>query len=60
MRRWQARLWLDPILHGEHAFDSFYAFAQNCSHLVDWLENDRSQHIRRTEAEVFVDGHGGG
>ena len=55
MKRWQQRLWLDPILHDEHAVDSFYSFAQACYHLVDWLENDRSQHVRRAQAEEYVD-----
>ena len=55
MKRWQERQWLEPILHGDHATDSFYAFAQACYHLVDWLENDRSQPVRRGQAEAFVD-----
>jgi hypothetical protein len=53
MRRWQGRLWLG-VEHivgrsDEAAVDAFYAFAQTCAHLVDWLENDRSQHIRRPQ-----------
>jgi len=52
--RWKARLWIDPILHKEHAVDSFYAFAAVCYHLIDWLENDPSQPIRRGQAEAYV------
>jgi hypothetical protein len=52
--RWKARLWLDPILHKEHAVDSFYAFTAACYHLIDWLENDPSQPIRREQAEAHV------
>jgi len=33
----------------------FYAFAQACFHVVDWLENDPSQHVRRRLAEAYVD-----
>src|SRR2546426_9634855 len=54
MARWKGRLWLDPILHGEHAVDSFYAFAAACYHLIDWLANDPSQPISRERAEAFV------
>jgi len=54
MLRWKERLWLDPMLHGEHAVDSLYVFAQTCFHLTDWLENDRSQHVRREQAERYV------
>ncbi len=52
MKRWQERLWLDPILHDAHAVDSFYAFAQACYHLVDWLKNDPTQDVRRAKAYV--------
>ena len=52
--RWKARLWIDPIIHKEHAVDSFYAFAAACYHLIDWLENDPSQPIRRGQAEAHV------
>ena len=52
--RWKARLWLDPILHKENAVDSFYAFAAACYHLIDWLENDPSQPIRRGRAKAYV------
>jgi|GEM_PF-4779312 len=52
--RWKARLWIDPIIHKENAVDSFYAFAAACYHLVDWLENDTSQPIRREKAEAYV------
>lgn len=54
MKRWQNRLWIDPIMFGPDAMDTFYAFAQACFHFVDWLENDRSQHVRRVQAETFV------
>jgi hypothetical protein len=54
MSRWRDRLWLDPILHGGHAVDSLYAFTQTCYHLVDCLENDRSQRVRREQAEAYV------
>src|SRR5205807_1870242 len=40
----------------EDAIDSFYAFAQACHHLVDWLENDPAQHVRRQQAEAYVAG----
>lgn len=53
-RRWKERLWLDPVLLEDDAVDTFYAFAQSCYHLVDWLENDQSQHVRRTEADAHV------
>ncbi len=55
MRRWQDRLWLDPVLHGEHAVDSFYAFAQACYHLVDWLEKDPSAcaHVKASPVLSF-------
>jgi hypothetical protein len=35
--------------------DSFFAFTQASYHLVDWLENDKSQPIRRSRAEKFVE-----
>jgi hypothetical protein len=54
MVRWKARLWIDPIAHGANAVDTFYAYATACYHLIDWLENDPRQPIRRGEAEAFV------
>jgi hypothetical protein len=58
MRRWYWRLWMgvEHIVGGsdEAAIDAFYPFAQTCYHLVDWLENDRSQRIRRSQAEAHV------
>jgi hypothetical protein len=58
MRRWRWRLWVgvEHIVGGsdEAAIDAFYAFAQTCYHLVDWLENDRSQHLRRPQADAYV------
>lgn len=60
MLRWYGRLWLGM----EHVagrsdqapIDVFYAFAQTCSHLVDWLDHDTSQPIRRRQAEAYVAG----
>lgn len=53
MNRWLYRLEHEnrdaEVLH-----DVFFAFVQNCSHLTDWLEHDRSQPIRRTDAKQFV------
>ena len=54
MARWKARLWIDPIIHKENAVDSFYTFAAACYHLIDWLENDPSQPIRRRQAKAYV------
>jgi hypothetical protein len=59
MLRWRGRLWLG-VEHlvardDQGAVDAFYAFAQSCYHLVDWLDNDRSQHVRRTHAEAYVE-----
>ena len=56
MVRWEKRLRrypLDPD-NPEYARDNFFAFAQVCYHLVDWLENDKSQPIRRNTANQFV------
>ena len=59
MQRWSRRLWLsvEHLVGGsdQGLVDAFYAFAQTCYHLVDWLENDHSQHIRRARADEFVD-----
>lgn len=38
----------------ESVRDAFYDFFQTCYHLVDWLDNDPSQPIRRQEANEFV------
>lgn len=54
MKRWESRLYYDAVMHGEHAADSFYAFAQTCYHLVDWLENDQTQPVRRERAKAYV------
>jgi hypothetical protein len=57
MVRWHKRLRryrLDPD-NPEYARDNFFAFAQACYHLVDWLGNDKSQPIRRSDAKQFVD-----
>ena len=56
MVRWEKRLRryrLDPD-NPEYARDNFFAFAQACYHLVDWLQNDKSQGIRRIAADQFV------
>ena len=54
VKRWRKR-----VQHaGEDASDvrdAFFAFAQACYHLVDWLENDTSQPIRRSAAVKFVE-----
>jgi hypothetical protein len=55
VRRWRDRI-APRSLDAESAEDSFFAFAQACAHLVDWLENDGSQPIRRAEAECHVTG----
>ncbi len=59
MQRWQGRLWLG-VEHlvardDQGLVDAFYAFAQTCYHLVDWLDNDHSQHVRRRAAEQYVE-----
>ena len=54
--RWEKRLrryQLDPD-NPEYARDNFFAFAQACYHVVDWLENDKTQSIRRSVANQFV------
>jgi hypothetical protein len=54
MIRWRHRFWLDVSINQDDAADIFFTFAQCCAHLVDWLENDRSQPIRRSVAEEYV------
>src|SRR5262245_30401954 len=56
MKRWHYVIWLgvDRTMFGANAVDTLYAFAQASSHLVDWLENDSAQHVRRQQAEEFV------
>jgi len=59
MLRWRGRLWLN-VEHlvardDQGLVDAFYAFAQTCYHLVDWLDNDRSQDVRRTYADQYVE-----
>ena len=56
MKRWQYAMGVgfDRTMFGANAVDTFYAFAQASSHLVDWLENDSTQHVRRLQAEEFV------
>jgi hypothetical protein len=53
MKRWRRRVQQSRD-DRDAVRDSFYAFAQTCYHLVDWLENDRSQPIRRGIAKRFV------
>jgi hypothetical protein len=54
MKRWRKRVQRDRI-DLDDGRDSFYAFTQACYHLVDWLENDRTQPIRRCTADEFVE-----
>lgn len=60
MRRARARLNTEWDIQSkrtdgiESVRDAFYDFFQTCYHLVDWLENDPSQPIRRQEADQFV------
>src|SRR6267143_652303 len=58
MVRWYRRLDLNVehiVGRGEEALvDTFYAFAQACYHLVHWLDNDRSQPVRKTTAAAYV------
>ncbi|PYN68015.1 MAG: hypothetical protein DMD93_12530 [Candidatus Rokuibacteriota bacterium] len=54
MKRWHKRVQRDRI-DPDAVRDSFFAFTQACYHLVDWLENDKSQPIRRCAAEQFVE-----
>lgn len=57
MKRWRKRVQYsrdDP----DNVRDNFFAFTQACHHLVDWLENDKSQPIRRRTAEQFVEESG--
>jgi hypothetical protein len=55
--RWGKRLrrYRLDLDNPEYARDNFFAFAQACYHLIDWLENDKSQPIRRNTARQFVD-----
>ena len=57
MKRWRRRV-QDSRDDRDAVRDSFYAFVQTCYHLVDWLENDKSQSIRRDTAEHFVNASG--
>ena len=57
MKRWRRRLQRDRI-DPDAVRDSFFAFTQTCYHLVDWLENDKSQPIRRRMAEQFIEESG--
>ena len=53
MKRWRKRVQSEGD-DSDNVRDNFYAFAQACHHLVDWLENDKSQPIRRSEAKAHV------
>lgn len=53
MKRWRETMRVDRG-DRERVADIFFAFAQTCYHMVDWLENDRSQPIRRGEANGHV------
>ena len=53
MKRWRETMARDRG-DRERVTDIFFAFAQTCSHMVDWLENDSSQPIRRIEADQHV------
>src|SRR5437867_4239942 len=58
MFRWYLRLDLNIehiVGRGEEALvDTFYAFAQACYHLADWLDKDRSQPVRPGLAEAHA------
>ena len=54
VRRWRYRIADYDSTDAASVVDTFFAFAQACAHMVDWLENDRSQAIRRDEAERHV------
>jgi hypothetical protein len=56
VRRWRKRLQHDAGDSPDDARDTFFAFAQACYHLVDWLEHDASQPIRRPTADAFIEG----
>jgi hypothetical protein len=53
MKRWRDTIARDR-LDRDRVSDIFFAFAQTCYHMVDWLENDGSQPIRRAEWEKHV------
>lgn len=53
MTRWRERIAHDRR-DPARVSDIFFAFAQTCYHIVDWLENDPSQPIRRAEAYRHV------
>jgi hypothetical protein len=38
----------------ERVRDIFFAFAQTCYHMVDWLENDPTKPISRRDAKQYV------
>ncbi len=53
MIRWKHRLWLGTI-DGDDITDVFYAFAQSCYHLGDWLWNDVPLGIGEGEIRAYV------
>jgi hypothetical protein len=53
MKRWREVLATDRG-DRERVRDNFFAFAQACYHLVDWLHSDLSQPIRKPEAKSHV------
>jgi len=55
MVRWRNRIKEDSQPGPEAALDVFFAFTHACYHLVDWLEHDYSQPIRRADADRLVD-----
>jgi hypothetical protein len=53
MKRWRETMATDRG-NRERVTDIFFAFAQTCYHMVDWLANDASQPIRKGEAKDYV------
>jgi hypothetical protein len=55
MIRWKHRLWLGTI-DGDDITDVFYAFAQSCYHLGDWLWNDVPLGMNRGDVRAYIHG----
>jgi hypothetical protein len=53
MKRWRDAVAADRG-DGERVTDIFFAFTQSCYHLVDWLANDPSRPISKSEATRYV------
>jgi hypothetical protein len=53
MKRWRETVARDRF-DADRVQDIFLAFVQTCYHMVDWLELDRSQPIRREGADRHV------